>query len=511
MSAVRLGYGRSAAIAALSALVALAAGVGLQSSSAGASVKPAQFDFSQTSIPAAASTPVTLTITNQSANQSLGSANITAAVGPAPSGTLQLSDTDYVQSQGSIDPTSSSTVLKLRNLNLAPGAHMTVMMNQTAPCAAGTYTWSIRAKQSNDFNGPPGNDFLVNGGTQPTTTVTGSCKLVFGVGPHSAFQNTTITGTPYTPSGSDVTVFVEDPGNPGQPIAGVTGSVTLHLVDNGAAGCAGSLAGNFSDVGNAVSFDANGVATFDSLSSSAVATGCQLYATSGSYQQSDKSDAFDISYGSPCSGGVCPTSSGTIDGSAKLDAGAIGAFTFLAFNTSSIPTSVTAPGGSGGCAGFQSVYTAINSSGGVFNETDSGATGSTTKTFRYYINKKLVQKKFGNNSGQQFIPICAGGERLGDNGQPINCVTDQAAGRAGWTSKKIDPVTGLFTTGFTPAVCDPGTGLWWGILSSFQDYNNYPSGTTPSNTPNVTGWNSDTTYRWFDISVPSPWDWRAGT
>jgi hypothetical protein len=74
--------------------------------------------------------------------------------------------------------------------------------------------------------------------------------------------------------------------------------------------------------------------------------------------------------------------------------------------------------------------------------------------------------------------------------------------------KKIDPTTGNFIDGaYTRAVCDTTSGLWWGILASFQDYN---SGVIdPSNTPNVTGWNSDTTYRWFDISVPSPWDWRA--
>lgn len=483
-------------------LVAVAAGVGLQSSSAGANLKPAQFEFNPSSIPVAATTSVTLKITNGSSNQSLGSANVTAAKGPGSTGTLQLSNTNYVPTQGTFDG-SSPTVLKLRNMNLAPGASMSVTMDQTAPCAGGVYTWSIQAKQSNDFNGPPGNDFLVNGGTQPTTTVTGTCKLVFGVQPHSAFLNTTVTGSPYDSTGSDVTVFLDNPGNPGHPVPGITGSVTLNLIDN--AGCAASLAtSSFSDVGTAVNFDANGVATFDGLQSSAAATGCQLYATSPSYEKSDNSAAFDISYGAPCSNGVCPTSSGTLDANSKLDAGATGAFRFLAFNVSSIPPAVT--GSSGGCAGFQSVYTAINSSGGVFNETDSGATGTTNKTFRYYINKKLVQKKFGNNSGQQFIPICAGGQRLDpQTGQAINCNADA---KGGWIGKKLDPATGLFNGQYGSAVCD-ADGLWWGILTSFQDNNS--GAFDPATTPTVTGWNSDTTYRWFDISVPNPWDWRAGT
>ena len=77
---------------------------------------------------------------------------------------------------------------------------MTVTFTAEAPCVPSppNYTWSIIAKQSNNFSGPPGNNFI----TPPTfpglsTTVTGSCSLRWLTQPSHAQTSTAITNTPY--------------------------------------------------------------------------------------------------------------------------------------------------------------------------------------------------------------------------------------------------------------------------------------------------------------------------
>jgi hypothetical protein len=55
---------------------------------------------------------------------------------------------------------------------LAPGATLNVDITLSTPCATGSYAWVIRAKQSNDFNGPPDNDYtLQSAGSNLVTSV----------------------------------------------------------------------------------------------------------------------------------------------------------------------------------------------------------------------------------------------------------------------------------------------------------------------------------------------------
>jgi hypothetical protein len=79
-----------------------------------------------------------------------------------------------------------------------------------------------------------------------------------------------------------------------------------------------------------------------------------------------------------------------------------------------------------------------------------------------------------------------------------------------WKGRAIDE-TGKFTGATAYAQCDPTTHLWWGILGSFQDYSGADP-IDPSANPTVTGWGSatigPTSYRYFNIRVPSPWDWK---
>jgi len=107
-----------------------------------------------------------LTLTNQSTNTSLGSANITApsfitltAVTGAPSGS-------------SFD---GSTIM-LRNLNLSGrGGAITLGVDATIT-APGTGAWASVAKQSNDFADAPGPGNLLSlQGDPPPLTVTETC------------------------------------------------------------------------------------------------------------------------------------------------------------------------------------------------------------------------------------------------------------------------------------------------------------------------------------------------
>jgi hypothetical protein len=42
-------------------------------------------------------------------------------------------------------------------------------------------------------------------------------------------------------------------------------------------------------------------------------------------------------------------------------------------------------------------------------------------------------------------------------------------------------------------------------MGSFQDHR-----IDPNLNPTVTGWDSDALHRFFNMRVPSPWDWRVG-
>jgi hypothetical protein len=103
-------------------------------------------------------------ITNQSAQQQIGSANI------------RVPELRVTSANATPDGTSATFL----NLALAPGASTTLTFTAMASCSPGTYAWVVTVKQSNDFNGPPGNDFApAPGSATPTTDITGSCRLAF--------------------------------------------------------------------------------------------------------------------------------------------------------------------------------------------------------------------------------------------------------------------------------------------------------------------------------------------
>jgi hypothetical protein len=151
-----------------------------------------------------------------------------------------------------------------------------------AGCPAETYTWAVDAKQSNSFNGLPGNTITWDkSNSSYSTTVNGVCGLKFATQPHSAVVGQHITGTDFDSSGPPVTVDVLD-GN-GNVASGSSAPVTIVLGTNPGAG---TLSGTTTV--NAV----NGVATFKDLSIDKPANGYTLSASS-SGANSTSSSAFN--------------------------------------------------------------------------------------------------------------------------------------------------------------------------------------------------------------------------
>jgi len=243
------------------------------------------------SLPAGASASFSFTITNDASTQQLGSVQITA-----PSGFV------ITGAPGAAGFTSTSALFL--GLALAPSAQTTLIVSATAPCGASTYQWGIIAKQSNDFNGPPGNEFQLD----PTSagnlagTVTGSCSLAFTSDgqPTGTIAGQVVTSS-FNSSGGPVKVEVLD--GSGQLATGSTAAVAVAIGSNPGSG---SLSGT-------TTVDASGgIASFPNLSLDKPGIGYTLTATSPGITSATSQD-FTI-WGSLTS---CPTSSCSASASSK--------------------------------------------------------------------------------------------------------------------------------------------------------------------------------------------------
>jgi hypothetical protein len=253
-------------------------------------------------------------ITNEASTQQLGSAQITAPAGFTITG-----------APGSASFTSSSA--QFLNLSLAPSASTALTVTAAAPCGSGSYQWAIQAKQSNDFNGPPGNDFQLDpaSGGNLLGSVTGSCSLAF-----------TGDGQPVgAAAGAVITTRVDSKGGPvkvevlsvyGQLVTTSTAAVTVALGANpGGGSLSGTLTMNAS----------GGIASFSNLSIDKVGIGYTLQAASPGITSATSND-FTI-WGSlqSCSTTPCSASS-----SSKTTTGSV--------TTSSVTTSQLLGAGLGG-------------------------------------------------------------------------------------------------------------------------------------------------------------------
>lgn len=147
------------------ALVIAFMGACALASPAGAATKPYSVVVAPTTVPAGASVPFQAKVTNRTANQTLGSVNLTVPADFTITGVAV----------GAGTASRSGNIVQLRNLGLASGQSVTATITATvpssSPCAAASFTWQVAAKQSNDFNGT-GNDFgpLASDSVLTTTT-----------------------------------------------------------------------------------------------------------------------------------------------------------------------------------------------------------------------------------------------------------------------------------------------------------------------------------------------------
>jgi hypothetical protein len=245
-------------------------------------------------IAAGASQSFSFTITNEAGTQSLGSVKITA-----PSGFV------ITAAPGAATFTASSALFT--SLAVQPAGHTTLSVTATAPCGGTSYTWGMEVKQSNDFSGPPGNDFQLDASnsTPLSGTVIGACSLAWS-GEPSGTASGQVISTGFDSSGSPLQVEILD--GSGNVVTTSTAPITVGFSSNPGSG---SLSGT-----TTVSASA-GVASFSDLSISAPGIGYALLASSSGIAPAT-STPFPI-YGSI--GGCAASCSGSASG--KSTAGSV--------------------------------------------------------------------------------------------------------------------------------------------------------------------------------------------
>lgn len=217
-------------------------------------------------------------VTDLAPTQQLGSLQITAPATPAG-----------VTISGATGPTGSTpavtpTAVVFKTLGIAAGTSATLTVTAELPCQAGPYTWSISARQSNQFNGPPGNYMVLTRASANNLhgAITGSCTLEFVTQPKGTTVTSVITGTFDTPSGTAVGVGVYTPTGT-TLLRSFSGSISMSLT-----GGATQTFASGSTTGEPV---VNGIASFANLS----------IGTPGTYYQLEASGAGTTAYSLPFS------------------------------------------------------------------------------------------------------------------------------------------------------------------------------------------------------------------
>ena len=278
--------------------------LGIVAIGAGASAAPpkpfrADFDSSPDPIPAGATATISVTIFNDATPQQLGSSNISA-----PAGYVIPAQTISLPSPATATVVGSSQI-QLRNLAIPALGSFTFAFTAVAPCT-GNAAWSLDAKQSNNYQGPPGNSFVLNaGGSDLVTDVVGTCRLAFStppanaeLGSSAATRSEAITDTPYDPAGDPVAVEILSAA--GQRVATSTATVTLALA-GGTASAVLELGGS-TDVSSAA---VAGVASFAGLTVDRVGFGYTLAASSPGIDSGSSTPFNVVQFGQVCAGGTC--------------------------------------------------------------------------------------------------------------------------------------------------------------------------------------------------------------
>lgn len=439
---------------------------------------------------------LSLTVTNNAAsNQTLDYVNF-----PLPSNaglSIDTADSSQLVSYATYGASSTSSVLQLRNLALAPNHSATVdfFVNSAAPsCTDGA--WGSAVVQSSST----GSAFVftsMTGSSGLTSLVAKSCALMFQHEPAPALPTKTITDVAYTDSvgnGVDNVTVVPATVLP-VPLKGGTVSLAQN---SGAFDASGS---SFS--GTSVAFSNDGSATFASfvaLKASGTGGPFTLRASADGFSFVDSAPPFAITKnGTPCNpNSSCPQLIGTDANGNTLTSITTGTgFSFVGTTPSSVP--LDAKGNPpAGCLNWKTSSNTITG----FVEFDGRQPGG-PMTITYYVSQKAIKAKYGTNAGQQFLPICFGAKQIDSTTHlPVDCTP----GTTGWLGDALN-TSGQFTGAPALSMCGPD-GYYWGILGSYQDK------FITANDPIVTGWNGQSNigqnYRSFDILLPPGWDARGG-
>jgi hypothetical protein len=356
-------------------VVAAALGLTVTVAPAGAASKPFSMVVSPASVAAGQSTTFSVTLTNRTSQQQLGSADITV-----PSAFTAVSVADP---PGAATATTNGNVVQLRNAGVAPGGSIVVSVTATVPTTCGaTYAWAVVAKQANDFNGPPGNDLTLDPATSSlTTSVAGGCALRFVAGrqPAASRVNQTISAIDYQPAGPSVQVEVVD--GAGNRVTTSTASITVAL---GPSTGSGTLHGTLTVSASA------GVASFGNLSI-------------------DAPGAYTLRATSP---GLTAATSSTF----RIDQVAVACIEDVTCSASiangSTTFDVTAPGNAGTDAGFLLLDTGVGVAIDCAGYTELTSTPTLiegpdrAKTVTSTIDKRVMNAQ--PNNGASFLQMCFG-------------------------------------------------------------------------------------------------------
>jgi hypothetical protein len=310
------------------------------------------------------------------ASQQLGSADLTV-----PDGFSLVSASVPAPASAQV----SGRTVTLRNLAVQPGGSVEATVVARTACTAGVYTWSVLAKQANDFNGPPGNNLnLTASASSLTTTVTGGCgvSLRFVTQPANARVGQVVTGTAYDPAGPPVSVEVID--GSGARVTTATDAITIGL---GSGSGPGPLTGTLTVNASA------GLASFGDLRVGA-AGGYTLSATATGLTGATSTPFRVDTVVSPCLEDLVCTGSAATPGTSS-DVSALpdpanpdSGFLALSYNA----------GASIDCAG----YTELSPDTALLTVSSPNRTKAVTLT----ISKKLMQQD--TNNGASFLQFCFG-------------------------------------------------------------------------------------------------------
>jgi hypothetical protein len=439
-----------------------------------------------------ASAPVTVTLSNdRSSTTFIQSANVNL---PA-----QL---NLVAGSGSpsANVSTSGQQLRIRGIKIQPGKTFVATFRINTACG-GQFAWPAGEAWSGDNQ--TGTVFSQSGvSTGVSTTLNTGCYLGFVDQPTDTAIGQTI-GSQGASAGGPVTVGLFD--STGQRMSSCPVGFTSSC--NAIVGRT-PTDGTFGNDPDSLTQPLTGtplVASFSNLKIGITTQSEQFRLTAtgdGSFAPIVNSASFLVADGVqtvPCNGGKCTLNQKKLDASRVVsfaDVNGPSGFTFMTLSPYTLDFDPK------GCVGRPD----FGFSG--FAESDGRAPGS-AMTVRYYVDQNTLKANYGTNTGQQFIPICAGGRPVDPTThQPIDCTELDSIGgfSHGWVALVLN-AKGGFAGKIHNAYCE-ADGYYWGILSSYQDK---IDGKT---NPVVTNWGGQNidgnNYRFFDMTIPGNWDWRSG-